>query len=64
MTKIFNSEFGEIKLRNCMIDVDGTNLVDGTSIYVDGKHIIDVQEYLNLDEMSVKKCIAFIELYL
>jgi hypothetical protein len=64
MTKIFDTVFGKVTLKNCMVSLDRTNITDGTSIYLEDEHIIDVTEYKDLEDMTDEDCEDFIEIYM
>jgi hypothetical protein len=64
MTKIFDTVFGKVTLKNCMVSLNRTTMTDGTSIYLEDEHIIDVTQYKDLNEMTNEDCENFVELYL
>jgi len=45
MEKTFNTKFGEILLRNAMIDTNGTDLADGIEIKLDDELVGEVINY-------------------
>lgn len=38
----FDTKYGEVTLRNAMIDIDGTNLEEGVEVYLDGEYVNDM----------------------
>lgn len=60
-TRIVETSYGEVELRNVMIDIDGTNLTEGIEIEGDEIGIIDVYGYYDIDELSVEEIEELIE---
>ena len=60
-TRIVETSFGEVELRNVMIDTDGTNLVEGIEIEGDEIDTIEVYGYYDIDELSVEEIEELIE---
>jgi len=54
MTRTFeNTSFGDVEVRNVMIDLDGTNLEEGLEITVDNvEKPIEVYGYYDVEEMT------------
>jgi hypothetical protein len=56
MTRNFETEeYGNVSVRNAMLDVDGTNLVEGIEIRIGVSKIVEVQGYHDLEELSVEE---------
>ncbi len=52
MTKTFNTKkYGEVTVRNAMLDMDGTNLKDGIEIKGDF-NLIEIYGDFDVEEMS------------
>lgn len=52
---IENTKFGDVIVRNVVIDIDGTNLEEGVSIIVKGTDTnIELLGYRDVEEMSVE----------
>ena len=60
-TRTVETSFGEVELRNVMIDTDGTNLVEGIEIEGDEIDTIEVYGYYDIDELSVEEIEELIE---
>jgi len=60
-TRIVETSYSEVELRNVMIDIDGTNLTEGIEIEGDEIGIIDVYGYYDIDELSVEEIEELIE---
>ena len=53
MTKNFDTEtYGNVSVRNAMIDIDGTNLVEGIEISIGVSEMVEVAGYHDLDELT------------
>lgn len=62
MEKTFETKYGEVILRNAMIDVDGTNLVDGVEVKVDGHLVGEILDsHLDFEEMTIKEVETLVE---
>jgi hypothetical protein len=47
----FDTKYGEVTLRNAMIDIDGTNLEEGVELYLDGEYVNDMAGFgITIDE--------------
>jgi hypothetical protein len=51
----FDTKYGEVTLRNAMIDVDGTNLEEGLELYLDGEYVNDMTGRSAGEETTVEK---------
>lgn len=51
-TRIFNTIYGEVKLRNVMLDIDGTTLEDGIDIYLNDDLVGDKIGWVDLEELT------------
>lgn len=61
MEKTFETKFGKVRLRNVMIDTNGTDLVDGIDVYLDDKWVKDRWGYFDLEEMTIEEVEELIE---
>ena len=64
MKKTFETKFGEISLKNVMIDTDGTNLADGIEIRLEGVLIgetTDIKFHFDDEDVDIKDVEAFVE---
>jgi len=56
MTRNFDTEeYGNVSVRNAMLDTDGTNLVEGIEIRIGVSTLVEVQGYQDLEELSVEE---------
>lgn len=55
MEKIFETKFGEITLRTAMLDINGTDLVSGIEIKLDGKLIGEIFGFLDVEELTIEE---------
>lgn len=62
MEKTFETKYGEVILRNAMIDINGTDLVDGVEVKVDG-HLVGeiIDSHLDFEEMTIKEVETLVE---
>lgn len=63
MEKTFETKFGEVSLRGAMIDTDGTNLVDGVEIKLEGKLIGEATgvTFGQVEDMEIEEVENFVE---
>jgi hypothetical protein len=63
MEKTFSTKFGEISLRGAMIDVNGTDLVEGVEIKLEGELVGEVlgRCFSEVEDMSIKQVEKFVE---
>lgn len=53
---IKNTSFGDVEVRNVMIDLDGTNLEEGIEITVENvEKPIEVYGYYDVEEMTINE---------
>ncbi len=56
MTKNFDTEeYGNVSVRNAMLDTDGTNLTEGIEISIGVSESIEVAGYHDLDELTAEQ---------
>lgn len=61
MITIETPNYGSVNVGNVMIDTDGTNLVDGIEIKVEGEETIEVAGYRDVEEMTSEEVEKLIE---
>ncbi len=62
MTQTFDTNFGEVEVRNIMIDLDGTNLEEGIEITVPNvKQPIEIYGYRSVEDMTVNEVEELLE---
>lgn len=63
MQKTFDTAIGEVTLRGAMIDINGTDLVSGVEIKLDGELIGEVLgvSFYQVEDMSTKEVEAFVK---
>lgn len=55
MEKTFDTAYGEVTVRNAMLDPDGTNLEEGIEIKGEEIGLIEIYGYRDIDEMSAEE---------
>jgi coenzyme F420-reducing hydrogenase beta subunit len=63
MKKDWDTTFGKVSLRGAMIDTDGTNLVEGVEIKVEGKLVAEVlnMTFGQVEDFTQKEVEKFVE---
>lgn len=63
MTKTFNTNLGKVTLRSAMLDINGTDLVEGVVIKIDGKLAGEVVgiDFDDVKDMTIKEVEKFTE---
>lgn len=61
MTKVIETQFGKVTLRNVMIDLDGTNLESGISLSFNEDVFAEISGYLIDDFGNDKEDITLLE---
>ena len=63
MEKTFDTAFGEVTLRGAMIDINGTDLVSGVEIKLDGELIAEVlgASFYHVKDMTIEEVEEFVE---
>lgn len=63
MQKTFDTKYGEVSLRGAMIDTDGTNLVEGIEIKIDGVLEAEVlcMYFGQVKDFTIEEVEAFVE---
>lgn len=63
MQKTFDTAIGEVTLRGAMIDINGTDLVSGVEIKLDGELIGEVfgVSFYQVEDMSTKEVETFVK---
>jgi len=65
MERLIDTEvFGEVKIRDAIIDSDGTNLIEGTIIEFDDFGVIELHETYDLEEITSSKVNAIMREHL
>ena len=61
MEKIFETKYGEVILRNVMIDINGTDLIEGIEIKLDGNLIGEEFGYKDIEELTIEEVELYVE---
>jgi hypothetical protein len=61
-TIIYTSKYGDVEVRNSMLETDNNEIVDGIEIKFDG-HLIEVYDWYDLDDMTESKLVQLIDKY-
>lgn len=63
MEKTFDTKFGEVSLRGAMLDINGTDLVEGVEIKIEGVLSGEVagRAFSSVSDMSIKEVEKFVE---
>lgn len=62
-TKIIESKYGEVEVRNAVFDVNGTDLVEGIEIKGDDIGLIEIYGYYDVEDMDKKQVEKLIKKY-
>lgn len=54
------TDYGDVQVRNAMIDIDGTNIEEGIELKGDG-FLIELVGYRDIDEITVDEVESIIE---
>ena len=56
MEKTFETKYGNVSLRGVMIDTNGTDLVEGVEIKLEGEYIGEVwdRNFTDMEDLSIK----------
>lgn len=60
-TRIVETSYGEVELRNVMIDSNGFDLTEGIEIEGDEIDVIEIYGYYDIDSLSVEEIEELIE---
>ena len=65
MEKTFNTKYGEVSLRGAMIDTNGTDLVDGIEVKIDGEFIGEIlnETFNQVEDFTEKEVEEFLLLH-
>jgi len=56
MSRIIETkDYGKVEIRNAMFDIDGTTLEEGVEIKGDEIGLIELYEWIDIDELSSDK---------
>lgn len=57
MEKTFNTKYGSVSLRGAMIDTNGTDLIEGVEIKLDGELVGEVwnRSFSDVEDLSIKE---------
>ena len=50
MIRVIQSNIGTYKFENAMLDINGTDLVDGVDVYLDDDHIGELIGHFDLED--------------
>ena len=65
MEKTFDTCYGKVKLRGAMIDTDGTNIIEGIVVKINGKLVAEVLDmtFSQVEDFTTEEAEKFVEEY-